>query len=137
MLNYLKKRYLPFNFNMLMENIQKCIFFLIFHLAHFFCSRVYYIIQCSQLTNQNLQVINCTNIQYSLYQIMYIFSIKFIYLSINININFPSDIFDRNLIKPYELDMSVILSLFSNFLTRFLQVCYFTTTSVFNSILLN
>ena len=41
MLNYLKKRYLPFNFNMLMENIQKCIFFLIFHLAHFFCSRVY------------------------------------------------------------------------------------------------
>ena len=26
---------------MLMENIQKCIFFLIFHLAHFFCSRVY------------------------------------------------------------------------------------------------
>ena len=26
---------------MLMENIQKSIFFLIFHLAHFFCSRVY------------------------------------------------------------------------------------------------
>ena len=25
-----------------MENIQKCIFFLIFHLAHFFCSRVYF-----------------------------------------------------------------------------------------------
>ena len=44
MLNYLKKRYLPFNFNMLMENIQKCIFFLIFHLAHFFCSRVYMLV---------------------------------------------------------------------------------------------